>query len=1122
MPATTVESGNMTTTIHMKEPANGSIMMEQDIHGLVNEMFTAATSQGCLDAANKLFAILVAQPYTFRSLERFNVLPTLSAAAADKKDGTKRESAMIAYSSLYSVFVPESRCTEPLLLNTLEICLDGLADKGAVVKESAQYSVDTFFSLLPVEALVCRLLPTLMEYLERPATKWQGKIGALQLVAKLAKKAVGRDEEARISFEIIGSKLEQLIPVVESGMHDLKAEVSKAAMKTMQAICGLIDNDDIKKHIPLLIENMSKPSEKLLKKAIHDLSHTTFIHPVTSPSLALVTPLLHRVLSNPTTSQEMLRQTVVIIENLTKLVHNPLEARTFLPQLMPGVKRVRDHASLPEVRALGDSTMKVVEKAMRGEGGREGFVDYRVSIDQVREIISDKVKGGWVDESANDLRFWELHVRDYVVSMVKEIVNVREPRRVGALLEPYLTDLKGAAEAKTIAEELQEYYVKEDKKWDAEDDIPEDDPNEVEIVNTPFSLAYGGMLLLSHTTLRLLKGHRYGLCGRNGAGKSTLMRSIAEGKLEGFPSKDEVRTCFVEHKLQGEEAKLSIVEFIEQDEDIVVEGGSDERRRKIKEALLSVGFDETRQAQPVGALSGGWKMKVELARAMLLKADILLLDEPTNHLDVSNVRWLMDYLREHTEITSMIVSHDSSFLDEVCTDILHYESKKLVHYKGNLAAFVKKRPEAKTYYTLDSSVVQFKFPNPGILTGVKSMTRSIMKMSNVTFTYPGAKTPSMINVSVQLSLSSRVAILGPNGAGKSTLIKLLTGELVPQTGTVSKHPNIRVAYVPQHSLEYVNMHLEKTPLDYLRWRFQNGDDREVNMKATRMVTEEEKALMDTPIDIGDGKGPKKVERLIGRQKFKKSFMYEVKWQNMLPKHNTMVTRETLIKYGFSKMVQEFDDKESAREGLGFRELTVNSLKQHFEDVALPEEIAAHNEIAGLSGGQRVKVVLAAAMWNNPHIVVLDEPTNYLDRESMGALSHAIRDFKGGVVIISHNAEFLKGLLTEEWVVEAGHVTTKGGVYDNELELPSGSRPGSSAASRATSRAGSAANSAANSGVEDNVEGSANMGFKAKKPKKKKLTRNEVKEREARRRLRHIEWLNSPKGTPRPPDTDDEA
>jgi elongation factor 3 len=202
----------------------------------------------------------------------------------------------------------------------------------------------------------------------------------------------------------------------------------------------------------------------------------------------------------------------------------------------------------------------------------------------------------------------------------------------------------------------------------------------IEIVNAEFSLAYGGRMLLNKTILRLFKGHRYGLCGRNGAGKSTLMRSIAEGKLEGFPDKTELRTCFVEHKLQGSEADLDIISFIASDPDLASIDRSD-----ISKALHEVGFDDERQEQKVGSLSGGWKMKLELARAVLMKADVLLLDEPTNHLDVKNVQWLIEYLNSHTEITSLIVSHDSGFLDAVCTDIIHYESKKLVYYKGNLS-----------------------------------------------------------------------------------------------------------------------------------------------------------------------------------------------------------------------------------------------------------------------------------------------------------------------------------------------------------------------------------------------------------------------------------------------------
>jgi elongation factor 3 len=351
---------------------------------------------------------------------------------------------------------------------------------------------------------------------------------------------------------------------------------------------------------------------------------------------------------------------------------------------------------------------------------------------------------------------------------------------------------------------------------------------------------------------------------------------------------------------------------------------------------------------------------------------VLLLDEPTNHLDVANIAWLEKYLHEHLDITSLIVSHDSGFLDNVCTDIYHYEQKKLVCYKGNLADFVKQKPEASTYYTLSASNAQFRFPPPGILSGVKSNTRRILQMQHATFTYPGSAKPSLYDVSCALSLSSRVAIIGANGAGKSTLIKILTGEVIPQEGKVEKHPNLRIGYIKQHALEHVEMHMEKTPNQYLQWRYQHGDDREVLMKQTRKMTDEDKAQMATPIDLNDGKGPRLIESLIGRAKYQKSFQYEIKWKNMLPKFNTQISRETLLAKGFFKLVQEFDDHEASREGLGYRILEPKVISKHFEDIGLDPEIANHNEISGLSGGQKVKVVLAGAMWNNPHLLVLDE------------------------------------------------------------------------------------------------------------------------------------------------------
>lgn len=231
----------------------------------------------------------------------------------------------------------------------------------------------------------------------------------------------------------------------------------------------------------------------------------------------------------------------------------------------------------------------------------------------------------------------------------------------------------------------------------------------------------------------------------------------------------------------------------------------------------------------------------------------------------------------------------------------------------------------------------------------------------------------------------------------------------------------------------------------------------------------------------------------------------------MPKHNSQISRETLLELGFDKLVQEFDDHEASREGLGYRELQPSVISKHFEDLGLDPEIANHNEIGSLSGGQKVKVVIAGAMWNNPHLLVLDEPTNFLDRDSLGGLAVAIRDFKGGVILISHNEEFVGALCSEQWHVNDGRVALRGAAAIN-LDRFEDSRPGSTATSTAVS---SAMSSAVNSGVEDNSE----MKFKSRK--KRKMTKKEVKEREVRRRLRHIEWLNSPKGTPHPPDTDDE-
>ncbi|KAF2829945.1 hypothetical protein CC86DRAFT_367843 [Ophiobolus disseminans] len=1091
-----------------------------DVSAFLTAILSAKTSHASVDAAYALTTLLQ-NSVGFRGLKAYGILDEIKKSATNKKDAVRREGAMNALGALFERFPQTQKLGEVIFLveeeSLVPLALDALADKTGSVRESAKYALDSLFQNLTAESKVVGLLPVLTKYLGKKSGKWQGAVGAFELIGRMADNAkMGMEsfeveKEKDILREAMGKKLERLIPVVENGMHDLKSEVAKQALKTMNSLTTLLQNDDIAPRIPLLVKSIEDPSTQSLQKAIHALSQTTFVAIVTSPVLAMVTPLLERSLNTPTTTQEVTRQTVVVVENLTKLVHDPVEARAFLPKLKPGVKAVQDRASLPEVREIGARALAVLEAAMADKDGDSGAIARTQPLD-VANVIQQQINAvGSLHSFPGDAELWAL-AKNYVSEMIAEDINQREINRIPQLITPYLQPLMNPGEAEKVAEAVHKFYTDEDhRRFGQPAQIEE---GETEIVNAVFSLGYGGMLLLSHTNLRLLKGHRYGLCGRNGAGKSTLMRSMADGKLEGYPPQDVVKTCFVEHN-QGENAELTILEYICSDPRF-----KDEPRERIIEVLEEVGFTsgpEGRQSNNVGSLSGGWKMKLALARAMLMRADVLLLDEPTNHLDVANVAWLQNYLKKHTEITSLIVSHDSGFLDEVCTDIYHYEQKKLVCYKGNLADFVRVKPEAKSYYTLTDSQVQFKFPPPGILTGVKSNTRSILRMTNCTYTYPGSSKPSLFDASCNLSLSSRVAIIGANGAGKSTLIKILTGEAVPQEGKVEKHPNLRLGYIKQHALEHVEMHMEKTPNQYLQWRYANGDDREVLMKQTRVLTAEDQKQMDTPIDIGDGRGPRKLEALIGRQKYKKSFQYEVKWMNMLPKFNTMISRETLLERGFQKLIQEFDDHESSREGLGYRVLEPKVISKHFEDLGMDPEIANHNEISGLSGGQKVKVVLAGALWNNPHLLVLDEPTNFLDRDSLGGLAVAIREYKGGVIMISHNEEFVGALCPEQWHVADGRVAHKGYLAVN-MDRFEDSRPGSSVAS---SNVSSAAPSTTGTPNMSDAEGSKDdMKFRAKK--KKKMTRTQQKEREVRRRLRYIEWLNSPKGTPQPPNTDDEA
>eukprot|EP00959_Pyramimonas_sp_CCMP1952_P213846 4474599-Pyramimonas_sp.AAC.1 len=275
---------------------------------------------------------------------------------------------------------------------------------------------------------------------------------------------------------------------------------------------------------------------------------------------------------------------------------------------------------------------------------------------------------------------------------------------------------------------------------------------------------------------------------------------------------------------------------------------------------------------------------------------------------------------------------------------------KLQTTKGNLSHFVALNPDAKAYFELKSSKLTFNFPQPGFIEGIKSKGKALMKMQQCEYTYPvnedgkGTGKPTITDITVQVSLSSRVACVGVNGAGKSTMIKLLTGEMYPTKGLVWKHPNARVAYVAQHAFHHIEQHLTKTPNEYIRWRYEHGEDREATQKVTMTLTPEEEAACKLPVTIDsvDAKGNAiKIKRVIDRltgarkdDKKAKEYLYEVAWEGIGYEGNTYMLQSKLEKIGFKKHCKLVDEKVTMREGAYKRPLTQVNVEKHLEDVGL--------------------------------------------------------------------------------------------------------------------------------------------------------------------------------------------
>ena len=497
-------------------------------------------------------------------------------------------------------------------------------------------------------------------------------------------------------------------------------------------------------------------------------------------------------------------------------------------------------------------------------------------------------------------------------------------------------------------------------------------------------MAYDSTNLLNEADVKILTNHRYGLIGRNGVGKSTMMYHIE--KL----ARTKMSVLYVAQEAEGTdtsslksvlEADVGTTELLQREQELTnmenpdtdelnrIAAQLEERDAASAEARASsilngLSFTAEMQAAPTKSLSGGWRMRLALARALFLKPDLLLLDEPTNHLDLHAVIWLETYLADWAT-TLILVSHDSSFLNHVCTDIVEFRNRQLQFYRGNWDAYRKSsadrylaqsREYAKQQEDIEhkqrfvdkwinnkfgynaglvqsrlkelekmrpggelhvekplppGSGIFFKFPQP------EKLASPLIHMKNVSFGYSNSR-KLFSDQSLKVERGARIGLVGPNGAGKSTLLKLCVGEqwggLRPTDGAVVSKGKLRLAWFHQHFVEQVDLAL--CPLEEMR-------------------------------------------KLLG------------------PKVSEQEMRRRLGAFGINADLQV-------------------------------------RKISLLSGGQKARLALAKLAAKEPHVYILDEPTNHLDIESVEGLAKALVNFQGAVIFVSHDESFCRTVATELW------------------------------------------------------------------------------------------------------------
>ncbi|MGX9461217.1 ABC transporter ATP-binding protein [Shewanella sp. A14] len=507
-------------------------------------------------------------------------------------------------------------------------------------------------------------------------------------------------------------------------------------------------------------------------------------------------------------------------------------------------------------------------------------------------------------------------------------------------------------------------------------------------------LIRGSKTLLDETSLTIYPGHKVGLVGANGTGKSSLLALILghlhldKGEFS-FPAGWQVasvaqetpalNTSALEYVLDGDteyrqlETQLAQAQTDNDGNAIALIHGKIDAiggyaiRARAGALLAGLGFNDAEQSNPVKSFSGGWRMRLNLAQALLCRSDLLLLDEPTNHLDLDTMYWLEGWIKSY-QGTLILISHDRDFIDGIVDEIVHVENHKLNYYKGNYSSFERVRAERmaqqqvaferqqKERSHMQSFVDRFRY-KASKAKQAQSRLKALERMADLlpsqvdnpfqmAFREPEALPNPLVvmeNVSigyedktilkqVELNLvpGARIGLLGRNGAGKSTLIKLLSGQLQAKTGKYQPNPGLNIGYFAQHQIEFLS--LDDSPMQHL-----------VRL-APASVREQE-------------------------------------------------LRNFLGGFGFNG------------------------------DMAL-------SPVRPFSGGEKARLVLALLVWQRPNLLLLDEPTNHLDLEMRHALTMALQTFEGAMVIVSHDRHLLRLSCSDYYLVDQGVVTSFDGDLDD--------------------------------------------------------------------------------------------